>query len=172
MTIQKRNTLAAALLLVGMSQMLGAWMGIDWLRGLGAATAAAPYPKVFSDVDGLETFASRFDLFIADDNGGWESIPMDSALYSQVGGSYNRRNVYGAALSYGPRLPEAIWREIFAFGLAEGGPLRRELGLPETGDIVVRIATRTRGRDDVWILAIDAAAEATFQQTMLTEESK
>jgi len=42
--------------------MAGYVSGSITLRGIGAATAASPLPKVFSDVDGLETFASAFTL--------------------------------------------------------------------------------------------------------------
>lgn len=150
-----QNLLAIGLLTLGMSQMAGAWLGLPILRGIGATSAAAPYPKVFSDVNGLETFASEFTLYIKVEGGGWRTVPVDPALYTRLGGSYNRRNVYGAALSYGPRLPEELWSQILAYGWSEHGPLRSEMGLPPTGAMVVGIKTRTRGRGDRWMLSLD-----------------
>lgn len=147
-----RNRLAALLLLLGTTQILGDLLEWPLLRGIGAASTAAPYPKVFSDVDGLEAFASRFTLYTVGEDGSWNALSMTPELYSKLAGSYNRRNVYGAALSYGPRLPEKIWRTVYEFGLGEEGPLRTEMQLPPAGDCYIRIETATRGRSDTWIL--------------------
>lgn len=143
---------AALLLLLGLSQMAGDALGLRWLRGLGAASVAAPLPKVFSDVSGLETFASDF-LLEAETPRGVLHVPITPHLYARVEGPYNRRNVYGAALSYAPRLPGELWKPVYCYGLAPNGPLRRELGLPADATAIrVHIATRTRGRDDRWTL--------------------
>ena len=60
--LRRRNESRWSLGLVGCIQMAGISHGSVALRGIGAATAASPLPKVFSDVDGLETFASEFML--------------------------------------------------------------------------------------------------------------
>jgi hypothetical protein len=148
-----RNYGGFALALVGCMQMVGYMTGSVGLRGIGAATAASPLPKVFSDVDGLETFASEFTLRYRDGRRIVVETPITPAFYGRVDGPYNRRNVYGAALSYAPRLPRPLWESVYCHGLAPGGTLRRELGLgPELTDIAVIIRTRSRGRDDVWTL--------------------
>jgi hypothetical protein len=147
-----RDVAALALLVVGLAQMTGDLLGLRWLRGLGAATVASPLPKVFSDVAGLETFASRFELEVVTPRG-TSRRDIDPALYARLGGPYNRRNVYGAALSYAPRLPTKLWEQVFCYGFAPAGPLRRELGVAVDATAVrVHIATRTRGRSDRWIL--------------------
>lgn len=147
-------TLAAVVItLFGFSQMAGYLIGSAGLRGLGAVSVVAPFPKVFSDVDGLETFASVFHFEGTDENGQPVVIPLTAERYAQLAGPYNRRNVYGAALSYGPRLPESLWQAVFCFGLGEGGPLRQELGVDQwTGPMRVHIRTQTRGRNDQWLL--------------------
>ena len=133
--------------------MVGDLTGLTALKGIGAATAASPFPKVFSDVRGLETFASEFILHYEMTDGIDRKLPITPELYRRLAGPYNRRNVYGAALSYAPRLPEVIWSSVYCYGLRPGGPLRREFGLPENiVKIQVLIATRTRGRDDTWVL--------------------
>lgn len=148
-----RNVAALALGLVGSMQMLGYITGSVALRGIGAATAASPLPKVFSDVDGLETFASRFTLRYRDARGDVREMLITPESYGRLGGPYNRRNVYGAALSYAPRLPDPLWQAVYCYGLAPDGPLRAELGLGAGArDISVTIRTRTRGRNDVWTL--------------------
>jgi hypothetical protein len=115
--------------------------------------AASPLPKVFSDVDGLETFASELTLRYQMPDGTLIETGITPELYGRLAGPYNRRNVYGAALSYAPRLPRELWEPVFCYGLRPEGPLRAELGLTsEVSDISVTIRTRTRGRSDAWTL--------------------
>lgn len=149
-----RNILAMLLLALGLTQIVGDISGIRLLKGIGAASAAAPFPKVFTDVNGLETFASQFTLYVYEESTHtWQSFPIDAERYSLLKGSYNRRNVYGAALSYAPRLPEELWTTVLRYGLGPDGPLREEMQLPDSGLIVVHIETQTRGRSDYWLLS-------------------
>ena len=139
---------------MGSLQMIGYVAGSDTLRGFAAATTMAPMPKVFSDVNGLETFASEFTLNYWEPNGTEDSLRITPDVYARIGGPYNRRNVYGAALSYAPRMPEALWTSVYCYGLAKQGPLRREIGLrPEQRDMAITIRTKTRGRHDSWTFA-------------------
>ncbi|HEU4996835.1 MAG TPA: hypothetical protein VFT29_18590 [Gemmatimonadaceae bacterium] len=152
--LKRRNIAAVTLLLLGSIQMLGVAVDSRALRGLGAALAMAPNPKVFSDVDGLETFASEFTLFFRDAAGAAHSLVITPEVYGRIRGPYNRRNVYGAALSYAPRMPEALWTSVYCHGLSPHGPLRHELGLaPTDHDLTITIRTRTRGRHDAWTYA-------------------
>lgn len=152
--IRRRNMIALALLAIGSLQMIGAVSGSAMLRGIGAATAMAPNPKVFSDVDGLETFASEFTLSYRDAAGAPRQLEITPQVYARLGGPYNRRNVYGAALSYAPRLPEPLWTSVYCHGMSPNGPLRRDLGLdPADGEFTLSIRTRTRGRSDQWTYA-------------------
>lgn len=147
-----RDWAAGALLLLGLSQMAGDALSIRALRGLGAASVAAPLPKVFSDVSGLETFASDFELEL-DTPRGVLRRSITPQLYSRLSGPYNRRNVYGAALSYAPRLPDELWETVYCYGLAPEGPLRRELELPADATAIrIHLTTRTRGRGVRWTL--------------------
>ena len=151
MTSARRNVAAGVILAVGLLQIVGEACGSRTLRGLGAATVAAPFPKVFCDVAGLEAFASTFTLSGETCDGTAFEQRITPELYARLAGPYNRRNAYGAALSFAPRLPEAMWCSVAQHGLREGGPLRRELGLPDDiARLCIRIETRTRGRADVW----------------------
>lgn len=146
------NLAALVLVALGCLQMVGYLAGSRPLRGVGAALGFAPFPKVFSDVDGLETFASSFTLRWRDARGE-RTLAITPELYARLEGAYNRRNVYGAALSYGPRLPAPLWQAVFCYAFASQGPLRREFGLgPDARDIAVEIRTNTRGRADRWTL--------------------
>ena len=147
-----RNWAAVVIGVVSSLQMVGYMTGSRTLRGIGAATTIAPYTKVFSDVDGFEPFASEFTIRYRDGEGGFVETGLTPELVSRFGGPYNRRNVYGAALSYAPRLPASLWQPVFCHGLVLTGALRNELGLADATDISVTIRTKTRGRHDVWIL--------------------
>jgi hypothetical protein len=152
------NLAALVLTLAGTLQMAGYLIDSRSLRGLGAALAVAPFPKVFSDVDGLETFASEFTLHWRDGQGHARVLPITPEVYARLGGAYNRRNVYGAALSYAPRLPEPLWQAVFCHAFGPDGPLRRDFGLPpDAHDFEVEIRTRTRGRRDQWLLTPNCA---------------
>ena len=150
-----RSILASAILVIGLSQMAGFLFNLRPLRAIGAASVIAPLPKIFTDVDGVETFASRFILEYTGPNGGIDQLEITPEVYGMIKGPYNRRNVYGAALSYGPtpNFPRPLFDSVFQYGLIEPGPLSREMGIEEgsTG-FRLRIETKTRGRDDVWIM--------------------
>ena len=152
-SLQRANLAAVLITALGCTQMIGYALDSRILRGLALASTAAPLPKVFSDVDGIETFASDFVLRGRDASGAAFELPITPELYARLEGCYNRRNVYGAALSYAPRMPEELWSAVFCYGLQSGGPLRREFGLPEDArELSVEIRTKTRGRTDVWVL--------------------
>ena len=145
-----------ALCVLALAQMAGDLAGWRPLVGLLAAWGVSPRPNVFSDADGLEPFASTFTFTWVGESGLDERLEITPALYSRFDGPYNRRNVYGAALAYAPRLPDSLWQPVYCYGLAERGPLRSELGLPAiTEGLATEIATRTRGRDDRWELQPD-----------------
>ena len=96
------------LLAIGLLQMTGDLLRIPQLKGLAAATAASPAPKVFSSVQGLETFSVRFLHRVQRSDGTADSIKLTPEMYSRIHGPYNRRNVFGAALSYAPVLSEIL----------------------------------------------------------------
>jgi hypothetical protein len=129
------TTLAAAgLLVLGVAQMVGDLTGVVALRGIAAATAASPAPKVFSAVQGLETYSTRF-LFEIDGR----RVELTPELYSRLRGPYNRRNVYGAALAYAPVVPAEMREPVTRYALCGDAPLLRELGIdvPRNSSIVV-----------------------------------
>jgi hypothetical protein len=140
---------AILVLALGSLQFVGDCLGSSTLRGIGAALGFAPFTKVFSDVDGFETFAADFTLSYQLSDGSETFSPITPEFYQQLEGPYNRRNIYGAALSYAPRLPDELWQSVFCYGF--NGTLRDEFGIPaDANQITIHIATRTQGRDDTW----------------------
>ena len=138
---------AIGLLILGLAQMTGDLTGIVPLKGLAAATAASPAPKVFSSVRGLETYSSRFYVEFRDRAGRDHSLLLTPELGSRLQGPYNRRNVYGAVLAYGPVLlsdPRArpLFDSVARYALCGSAPVLREVGIdPESieGPLTVRI---------------------------------
>ena len=146
------NLSAAVILALGCLQMVGFVLGNRVLRGVGAASGASPLPKVFSAINGYETFAADFTILyeLADQDVELAVLPE---LYQRLGGPYNRRNVYGAALSYAPVLPEKIWQAVFRYSLKSSGPFIAELGIPaDASRVRIRVRAKTRGSGEEWIL--------------------
>ena len=139
---------APFLLAVGLLQMAGDLAEQHLLappgravKGVGAATAASPAPKVFSAVRGLETYSTRFFLEWTDPDGRGCSLELTPEVYARLRGPYNRRNVYGAALAYGPVLPAGLRDPVMKYALCGEAPVLRELGIDPAR---VRGAVRVR----------------------------
>lgn len=112
------------------------------LRGVGAATMASPAPKVFSSVRGLETYSTRFFLVWTDVQGVERALELTPEVVSRLHGPYNRRNVYGAVLAYGPVLPPELRDPVLKYAVTGDAPLLRELGIDPAqvrGDVRIRL---------------------------------
>jgi len=146
---QAYHTFAISVLaLLGFAQMAGDLLHIPALQGIAAATAASPAPKVFSSVKGLETFSTRF--FIEwNDTMGTHSVEITPERYAHLCGPYNRRNVYGAVLAYGPVLDSdgrtrPVFNAVSQYALCGEAPLLHELGIPSeaaNGSLSIRLQT-------------------------------
>jgi hypothetical protein len=128
------NRRAIVLLALGLLQMGGDLFRVPVLRGIGAATVASPAPKVFSSVQGLETFSSEFYIEWADRTGVAHSFRLTPEIYAYVKGPYNRRNVFGGALAYAPILQKdphtkEMFESVVRYALCGKAPLLREIGI-------------------------------------------
>lgn len=137
------------LLVVGLLQMTGDLAGLPAVKGLGAATVTSPAPRVFSAVGGLETYSTRFFIRWTGALGERHELELTPTVCARIRGPYNRRNVYGAALAYGPVLAgdprtRPMLRSVLAFALLGDAPLLRELGVDpaEARDVEVRYEPR------------------------------
>ncbi len=140
------NKAAIILLIVGFLQMTGDTFGIAALRGIGAAIVASPAPKVFSAVRGLETYSSRFFLEWTDRAGTVHSLSLTPEIYGRLAGPYNRRNVYGAALAYGPVFltdarTEPMFQAVIRYAFCGDAPILKELGV-NPSDVVGQVRVR------------------------------
>jgi hypothetical protein len=131
---------SAALLLgfAGCVRMVADLAGFEPVAAVAAASGAAPAPKVFTSARGLETFSSRFFVEWNTREGEMRSVELTPERYARLAGPYNRRNVYGAALAYGPVLAADPRTRPLLDGVLAGAscgdaPLLAELGI-ETPD--------------------------------------
>ena len=131
-----KRAAASILLVLGLLQMTGDLLEQHvsrpigrLLKGVAAATTASPAPKVFSVAHGLETYSTRFFVEWTDRHGVRRSLLVTPEVYSRLHGPYNRRNVYGAALAYGPVLPAELRDPVMRYALCGDAPLLRELGV-------------------------------------------
>jgi hypothetical protein len=141
---------AVVLLVVGLTQMIGDLLKVPALKGLAAATNISPAPKVFTAVGGLETYSTQFFLEWTDTSGKEHSMELTPEVYRSLRGPYNRRNIYGAVLAFGPVMAtDARTKPMFdaaaKYALSGNAPLLRELGIdPATvaGSVRVRYVPR------------------------------
>lgn len=122
----------ALLALLATAQMAGDLFRVPALKGLAAATAASPAPRVFSVSGGLETYSTRFAVCWTDAAGDEQRLDITPRTAARLRGPYNRRNVYGAALAYGPVLATnerttGMLASILRFALCEPGGVLAEL---------------------------------------------
>jgi len=152
-----RQMLAFTFLLsLGSMQMIADLLALPRLKGLALATQVAPAMKVFTAHQGFETHAARFALHWRDAAGTRHMIELSPATYRRVKGPYNRRNVYGAALAYGPLLradprTQPLHASVMRYAFCAPGVLRVELGIPsDASDLgIVVQPTRLDARTDL-----------------------
>ncbi|MGK0184745.1 MAG: hypothetical protein ACI9R3_000519 [Verrucomicrobiales bacterium] len=155
--VMRSNAIAGLLTLFGMSQMLGVLTGSQTLRGIGAASMISPCPKVFciAPVHGeeggsVETFSSQFSL-VYTLAGEEHRILLKPQPGHLLRGPYNRRNVYGAGLSYAACLPRELVDQILHYGLGTKGSLRAELGVPaEACDLTLVVVSDSHRPQTRW----------------------
>ncbi len=130
----KNKLTALGLIVLGSIQMIGDLTDIPLLKGIGQATNASPAPKVFTSQKGYETFSKRFFFKVVDKNGNTQIIEITPKNYQYLKGPYNRRNMYGAAISYAPVLvkfdkTKPMFYSVAEFGLCQQNSILDEMGI-------------------------------------------
>jgi len=137
---------------IGLLQVTGYLLDVKIIRGLSQSFGSSPLPIVFTEVKGVETFASDFFIHFTDSTGTEQERQITPAMYSKLKGPYNRRNIYGAAISYGSILKKELLEPVLHYALCRK-VLVEEMGLPvSANNYSIRIKTKTAGRNDEWIL--------------------
>jgi hypothetical protein len=135
----RSRRIAFLLAVLGLSRMLADLAGMPALAAVAGATSAAPAPKVFSSQRGLETYSSRFFIEWSTATGE-HAVELTPELGARLVGPYNRRNVYGAALAYGPLLASdprtaPLFHSVQRAALCGDAPLLAELGIATPGRV-------------------------------------
>jgi hypothetical protein len=147
----REAAVAAFLIAVGCAQMTGDLLKVPALKAAGAATGASPAPKVFTAQNGFETYANRFFLDWQDAAGSTQVLELTPTVYARLDGPYNRRNVYGAVLSYAPVLnanpvTRPMFRTVLRNGFCGHAPVLAEIGVPTDalrhGPMRIRLESR------------------------------
>ena len=85
------------ILVIGLISITGFVFFSPTIQTIGTVTASSPLPFVFSAYNGTETFAFDYVKTVVNNN---TEIDL-KYIYQNIDGPYNRRNVFGVALSYG-----------------------------------------------------------------------
>lgn len=114
--------------------MIGDLAGLPILKGLGLATVASPAPKVFTAQKGFETYANRFYIEYTDIDDSQQSLEITPQIYQRLEGPYNRRNIFGAATSYGPvlasnEITRPMLQSILHYAFCGDAPILQEFGV-------------------------------------------
>lgn len=144
-----RNAVQLAVLLgIGCLQMLGDVTGSTALKVPGVISHASPAPKVFTAQQGFETYSPRFYVWAYPDDGDPVRLHITPAVNARLRGPYNRRNAYGAALSYGPVLARSevtrpMFEAVFEYALCDPSGVARELGVVDAKRYAVEVVPRS-----------------------------
>lgn len=142
------------LVLVGLLQSIGHVFGSSTIKQVGFLTVASPLPIVFTQQKGfLETFALEFTL-VYEEDGIQKRVEITPELYAKLDKPYNYRNVLGAAISYGPILPEPLVESVLTYAFVNPAPLRQALGLGEFDKAHLELKSKTKGVEKTYILPI------------------
>ena len=152
----KDKSILVLLVALGTMQIVADVLGMPKLKAAFAATQVSPAMKVFTAQQGYETHAARFALTWVDAAGAEQRLTLDPEVYRNVRGPYNRRNVYGAALAYGPILRadtklRLMQESVMQYGFCNPGVLRAELGVPvDAQQLTIHVMpTRQPARKDL-----------------------
>jgi len=143
---------AATLVGIGCLQLTGDLIGNDTLKGLGAISHASPAPKVFTTQNGYETYSPVFEITAVNSAGPNSTLQLTPQINAQVRGPYNRRNAYGAAISYGPVLASnpatlEMFNAAFRYGFCDAQGVAHDIDLPASQIYRVDIKTRENRTD-------------------------
>jgi hypothetical protein len=151
-------------------QMVGDLLDIRAIKAIGAATGASPAPKVFTAHKGFETYSAQFFVRWTDKATNQEmELRLTPAIYRGVSGPYNRRNAYGAVLSYAPVLhsdpaTRPMHDDAIDYTICGQSSLLEELGVDRAtivGPIVIELKPRQQlPADHTWKLRYEVVCDA------------
>jgi hypothetical protein len=142
---------AVALVAIGTLQMVGELSGAPAVRALGMAANASPAPKVFTALEGIETYSAQFFVRWMDVDGVSHVKQLTPQVNRGLRGPYNRRNAYGAMIAGGPILnanaaTRAMHAAALSYARCGASSALEELGIDRrmiAGPITIELLLRT-----------------------------
>lgn len=141
------------IILLGFVSSWGFIVQSPTVKQVGFLSTASPLPLVFSAYQGMETFATTFDLTVVYPDGSFRQEKLTRELYAQLKGPYNRRNIYGVLFSYGPFFEDPRLLKLrdhgFHYAFCHGGPLAQDFELGDhVQSVTINIKTKTKGKEE------------------------
>lgn len=136
----KYNFIAFFLIFLATVKVVADIFDFKKLSALAAITNLAPAMKVFTAHDGYETYSSKFSIKVIHFDGEVVEKNIDSKTYAGLEGPYNRRNVYGALIAYGPYLTSKsntnkMWQVMADNSFCRKKSVLSELGFSNTSGV-------------------------------------
>jgi len=136
----KHKIIFLVLVLIGSVRAIADISGFSNVSSFFSLFNVSPAMKVFTAHNNYETFSPKYMLDFQGVDGEAVSVELTPELYRKLEGPYNRRNVFGAAISYGPVLVSNqktadLFNSVAHYSFCRPGILIEELGLDVPSDI-------------------------------------
>lgn len=136
----KYKAFAAILCFFAVIKTVADIFGFEKISAVAAISHVSPAMKVFTTQRGYETFSPTFELTINQQNGQEAILRLNSKNYAGLRGPYNRRNVYGALISYAPVLvslprTEKMWQTMAKNAFCRQDSVLFELGIDDASSV-------------------------------------
>ena len=136
---------------VGFLQMAGWIFGLNQIEMLGRLTGASPLPLVFNQVEGLEYWASGFDVHLKMENGTNRDFKITPALFSKVHGPHLLHMAYAMPFAFSPIAPAEFWEPPLRYGLCRPGKLAQDFEIQGViRSVTLRISSQSGGKERHW----------------------
>jgi sterol desaturase/sphingolipid hydroxylase (fatty acid hydroxylase superfamily) len=132
----------------------------DSFKNIGFSSVSSPLPLVFTSYNGIETFATRYEVNANFSNGTIWTKNLNSDMNEQIEGPYKRKNVYTVMLSHGAFFDKSelieLRDQILYYGSCSPGNLVKELGINEKiNNFGVKIYVATKNDIRSWNININ-----------------
>ncbi len=115
------------------------------IAGIGKVSLMSPFPKVFCAMGDTEPWTWEHTLTLTWADGSETAVPLDREAARRHIGPYQYRNATGAAVAYGPWLPEDTVTAALTWTACEDPSFLAVLGLPaDPSPVAVRVDSNPR----------------------------
>lgn len=109
------------------------------------ALVSSPLPLVFTKYNNVETYSLDFSINAHTDTDEI-NMKLNSSIYSNLTGSYNKRNIYGAVFSYGPMFADNklinLRDQILNYAVCNPGQIITDLGFQNIKNLTITVKSK------------------------------